>query len=134
MRELVAVLGARCSGTGALRPARVGHRMARERLPVDGGIEDRLALATDVLAKLGGLAEIEPTETGYAIRGCSCPLAALVESNPDGCVLAEAMLSDLVGLPVRGSATRAARAVPLRDHPVASFGRCPRTLTSGSVT
>lgn len=102
MRELVAVLGARLpveQVRSALRE--VGHRMARERLPVDGDIEDRLALATGVLAELGGLAEVESTETGYAIRGCSCPLAALVEGNPDGCVLAEAMLSDLVGLPVR---------------------------------
>jgi predicted ArsR family transcriptional regulator len=34
------------------------------------------------------------------IRGFSCPLAALVPGHPEVCQLAEAMLSEIVGIPV----------------------------------
>lgn len=102
MRELLDVLGERLP-EDAVRAAlrEVGHRAAREWLPAGGSIEARLELATRALGELGGFAEVEPTKTGVAIRGCSCPLAALVEGNPAGCALAEALLSDLVGVPVR---------------------------------
>ena len=129
LRELLDVLGARLPEdvvTAALRE--VGHRGARTRRPADGDLEARLALATRVRAELGGLAETEPTETGYTIRGCNCPLAALVEGYPEGCELAEAMLSDLVGLPVRqtcdqGPPARCCLAVDLPREPAGTLAR-----------
>jgi predicted ArsR family transcriptional regulator len=102
MRQLVDVLGEQLPPDAieaALRE--VGRRVARERLPVDGSIEARLDLAARVLGDLGGLADVESTETGFTIKGCSCPLAVLVEGNPSGCTLAEALLSELIGVPVR---------------------------------
>jgi predicted ArsR family transcriptional regulator len=129
MRELLDVLGARLPEDvvrSALRE--VGHRVARERLPADGDIEARLALATSVLGELGGLAAVEPTGTGNAIRGSSSPLATLVEGNPDGCALAEAMLSDLVGLPVRqvcdqGPPARCRFEISLQSDPAGALAR-----------
>ena len=35
------------------------------------------------------------------ILGCSCPLAAAVEGHPETCLLAEALLADVIGAPVR---------------------------------
>ena len=102
MRQLLDVLGERLEGDtieAALRE--VGRRVAGERRPADGNTRERLELATEVLGDLGGLAEAEPTDTGFVIHGCSCPLAAIVEGNPEACVLAEEMLSDLLGVPVR---------------------------------
>jgi hypothetical protein len=35
------------------------------------------------------------------IQGCSCPLAAAVDGTPGAGLLAETLLSDVVGVPVR---------------------------------
>ncbi|SRR5581483_816215 len=59
---------------------------------------ERVAAATEYLGELGGLAEWSPTEDGYRISGCSCPLAAILPSNPQACQLAELLLSEITGL------------------------------------
>lgn len=101
MRQMVDVLGERMAEEDLRAVLRdVGIRVARQRQTTGGSIEDRLAFAARVLTDLGGLAEVEKTDTGFEIRGCSCPLAALVEGNPPGCDLAEAMLTEIVGVPV----------------------------------
>jgi predicted ArsR family transcriptional regulator len=53
-----------------------------------------------LLGNLGGLAEAEEAEDGFVINGDSCPLATAVEGHPDTCLLAEALLTDLIGVPV----------------------------------
>lgn len=50
---------------------------------------------------MGGLSRIEDMPNGFAIAGCSCPLAAAVEGSSGACLIAEALLSTITGLPVR---------------------------------
>ncbi|HET7095420.1 MAG TPA: hypothetical protein VFI22_18155, partial [Thermomicrobiales bacterium] len=56
--------------------------------------------ATALLADLGGLAEWDEQDGAFTIRGFSCPLAA-APGCPAVCRLAAALLSDVVGFPVR---------------------------------
>lgn len=101
LRELLDVLAERLPRevvTEALQE--VGHRLAEEQPAPEGDLPDRVERALATLANLGGFAEAETTEEGVVIRGYSCPLAAGVEGNPDTCLLAEALLADLIGVPV----------------------------------
>lgn len=79
----------------------VGHRVAEGQAAPGGDLRDRVARAQALLGGLGGLTDVEETERGFVIRGCSCPLAAAVEGNADACLVAEALLADVIGVPVR---------------------------------
>ena len=108
LQQLLQVLGERLPRqdlSDAL--SEVGHRIARTHtslhLAVTSGapLSSRVVSAVDTLGSLGGLAEAEETDDGYLIRGFSCPLANAVEGNPDACLVAETLLSDLLGVPVQ---------------------------------
>ncbi len=79
----------------------VGRRMAEEQPTPAGDLRARLAFAVQTLNELGGLAEVEEHEQAFLICGYRCPLAAVVPEHPAVCHLAETMLSELIGLPVR---------------------------------
>ena len=79
----------------------VGRRIAADWKVPSGNLRVRLVGAVEVLHELGGLAELEESEGHYAIRGYSCPLAAVVPGHPSMCRLAETLLTELVGVPVR---------------------------------
>ncbi|MDQ3656765.1 MAG: helix-turn-helix domain-containing protein [Chloroflexota bacterium] len=79
----------------------VGHRVAAGHDLGDADLSLRLESALALLGNLGGLAESERVEDGFLIRGYRCPLATAVDANPDACLLAETLLSDLIGVPVR---------------------------------
>ncbi|MCC6756309.1 MAG: hypothetical protein IT199_08045, partial [Solirubrobacterales bacterium] len=99
---LLEVLGEQLSGEsldGALRE--VGRRLASAYPPATGTLPERAEQAVGVLASLGGLATVEDAPPHVVIAGCRCPLAAVVEGHPATCLLAEALLEDLVGAPVR---------------------------------
>jgi predicted ArsR family transcriptional regulator len=102
LQQLLDVLGQRLPReemADALRE--VGHRIAEGHDAGDGSLERRVEAAVAMLGDFGGLAEAEETDDGYLIRGYSCPLASAVEGNPDTCLLAETLLSDVIGVPVR---------------------------------
>jgi predicted ArsR family transcriptional regulator len=101
LQQLVDVLGERLPRdtiADALRE--VGHRLAAPSTSRDAPFPQRLEAALAILGNLGGLAEAEEREGAIVIKGCSCPLAAAVEGNPDTCLLAESLLTDLIGVPV----------------------------------
>src|SRR5207237_891167 len=79
----------------------VGRRIASKWTVPQGDLRTRLEVAVDVLNELGGMAELEKCNGIYCIRGYSCPLAAAVPGHPEVCSLAETMLSELVGVPVK---------------------------------
>lgn len=54
----------------------------------------------NLLGDLGGLAEWEEQDGSIVIRGLSCPLAGIVGDQPAACHLAEALLTEYIGLPV----------------------------------
>jgi predicted ArsR family transcriptional regulator len=82
----------------------VGQRIAATRhAPTANGrtLRARLDVAGGVLNDLGGLAEVEEQDGELLIRGYSCPLVAVVPGHPEVCSLAETMLTELIGVPVR---------------------------------
>jgi predicted ArsR family transcriptional regulator len=84
---------------GTLRE--VGRRLARAYPPATGTLPERAEQAVGVLAGLGGLATVVEEPPCAVIAGRRCPLAAVVEGHPATCLMAEALLTDLVGAPVR---------------------------------
>jgi predicted ArsR family transcriptional regulator len=103
LRELVAVLGAELGEEAASSLLReTGRRLAAGR-GTGGGLRDRLKAAVTVLGELGGAASVEERGCQTFIRGRSCPLAGAVadDQHPRVCVLAEALVAELVGVPVR---------------------------------
>ena len=89
----------------------VGRRLAGGRAPLSGApteseLRERLKIAVDVLKDLGGLAELEDAGDEIVIRGFSCPLASAVTEHPEVCQLAEALLAEIIGVPVREECVR----------------------------
>src|SRR5688500_7294883 len=78
----------------------VGRRAAAGRAGQGDDVRMRIEAAYGVLGELGGVAEIVEEEDAVHIRGFSCPLAALVPAHPEVCQLAEALLTEIVGVPV----------------------------------
>jgi len=96
----------------------VGRRAAAGRGHEGAGVRMRIEAACGVLEEMGGVAEIEEDGDAVRIRGFSCPLAALVPDHPDVCQLAEAMLTEIVGVSVhercdKGEAPRCCFEIPL---------------------
>jgi predicted ArsR family transcriptional regulator len=79
----------------------VGHRLAAGQTAPTGDLPARVEAAAELLGELGGLAEVERQNGCLAIQGRSCPLAAAVTGHPATCLLAETLLSDVIGAPVR---------------------------------
>jgi predicted ArsR family transcriptional regulator len=105
----------------------VGHRVAAAQAVPIGELRGRVDQALAVLADLGGLAEAEKRGDGFIIRGASCPLAAAIPGHPEVCLLAETLLSDVIGVPVaecceRGDQPRCCFAVPAPTAAGASPG------------
>lgn len=87
----------------------VGRRMAEEREVRDDEVRARLGEAVAVLNELGGLAELEERDGGMVIRGHGCPLAAVTPEHPEVCRMAETLVSELAGVPVREHCDREAK-------------------------
>ncbi|PLS77335.1 MAG: hypothetical protein CYG59_24525, partial [Chloroflexi bacterium] len=77
------------------------HELAAGLSVTEGDIRARLEAAVAVLNELGGLAELEERDGTYGIRGYSCPLAAVVRRHPDVCRLAETLVTEVAGVPVK---------------------------------
>ena len=86
----------------------VGRRMAEERGAPDEGVRVRLEEAVVVLNELGGLAELEERDGSFVIRGYGCPLAAVTPDHPEVCRMAEALISELAGIPANEHCNRVA--------------------------
>jgi predicted ArsR family transcriptional regulator len=83
-----------------------GRRLAASGPVSSGDLQTRLEGAVATLNALGGLAELEPHNASYVIRGMSCPLAAVVRDHPEVCRLAESLLTELIGVPVQEQCER----------------------------
>jgi predicted ArsR family transcriptional regulator len=69
-------------------------------------IEARIERALGVLKALGGAARIEREEGKLLIRSTACPLAAAVAEHPEVCNLAETLVGEIIGVPVKESCDR----------------------------
>lgn len=81
----------------------IGRRVAGEHLPeVEGkSREERIQAALEILKDLGGAATFQKTDRKHLIRGNGCPLAAVTANHPDACLIAESLLSRIIGVPVK---------------------------------
>jgi predicted ArsR family transcriptional regulator len=78
----------------------VGRSLAGTRA-ADTDLKGRLDQGLAALEALGGSARVEKAEGKVFIRSASCPLAVAVAEHPEVCQLAESLLSEIVGTPVR---------------------------------
>jgi predicted ArsR family transcriptional regulator len=101
LHQLLDVLGESLSPQALDTTLReVGRRLAAEQPRAAGDLRERAEGAVALLNDLGGLATLE--ENGaLMIQGRSCPLAEAVEGHPETCLLAEALLAEVIGAPVR---------------------------------
>jgi predicted ArsR family transcriptional regulator len=110
LSELIAALKGRLppeAVDGAL--CEVGRRLAAGRsVPAGGqaGLERRVQEVVTMLAELGGFPEMERSDGGFIIRSVSCPLGAVSAIHPEVCRLGQALVAEVVGMPVRERCTR----------------------------
>ena len=88
----------------------IGHEVAKEhRAEVEGkNRKQRIQAALRVLKELGGAATFHENEGRDFIRGNGCPLAAATANHPEACLIAESLLSDIIGAPVKERCMRGA--------------------------
>jgi predicted ArsR family transcriptional regulator len=102
----------------------VGRRLAGEHSTRADGAHARLESAVEVLNELGGLAELEERDGAVVIRGYSCPLAGVTPDHPEVCRMAETLIAELAGVPVRERCDRGER--PRCCFEIASAGDAGR--------
>jgi predicted ArsR family transcriptional regulator len=79
----------------------VGRRAGERARVATHGLRERVDAAVVLLGEMGGLAEVEEQPDAFMIRGFSCPMAAIVGTNPEACALAEEMVGGIVDVPVK---------------------------------
>ena len=88
----------------------VGVRAAGSRADAGGGDEEaRVQEAGDVLRALGGDVEVQRQGEHWRIRGHGCPLSGVVAEHHEVCALAESLVGEITGLPVRECCDRGER-------------------------
>jgi predicted ArsR family transcriptional regulator len=90
----------------------VGRRLAAPHLPAVAALpaEQRAQRTLQILEELGGLADLERREDGRLyVRGYGCPFSAVVAAHPKLCIVAEALVSALLGREVREQCDRGDR-------------------------
>jgi predicted ArsR family transcriptional regulator len=81
----------------------VGRRVADNHLLELNGKSrnERIDAALRILKDLGGSATFEESEGKHFIRGNGCPLAAVTSRHPEACLIAETLLREIIGVPVK---------------------------------
>jgi predicted ArsR family transcriptional regulator len=82
----------------------VGRRVADNHLlEVEGKPRaQRIEAALDILKELGGSATFHESEGRHFIRGNNgCPLAAATAHHSEACLIAESLLTQIIGAPVK---------------------------------
>jgi len=68
--------------------------------------EQRIEAALRILKDLGGAARLTKSDGKHFIRGNGCPLAAATANHPEACLIAESLLSQIIGVPVKERCVR----------------------------
>jgi predicted ArsR family transcriptional regulator len=103
LNQLITVLKGRLPATALEEVLReVGRSIAASQSMNKGAndLKGRVRRATNVLEALGGAPGVENEGGKIQIRSAACPLAAAVAEHPEVCELAEALVSEIVGVPV----------------------------------
>ena len=103
LNQLITVLKGRLPASAIEEVLReVGRSLAANQSPGKGAddLEGRAQRAVGVLQALGGAPSVESEGGRLQIRSAACPLSAAVAEHPEVCELAEALVSEIVGVPV----------------------------------
>ncbi len=103
--DLILIVISRQLSPKELRAAmrEVGKKIADNHLNEIKGKsrKQRIDTALRILKDLGGAATFEESEGKHLIRGNGCPLAAATGRHPEACLIAESLLSQIIGAPVK---------------------------------
>ena len=103
--DLILIVISRQLSAKELRAAmrEVGRRVADNHLSTVKGKsrKQRIEAALSILKDLGGSAAFEQSEGKHFICGNGCPLAAATSRHPEACLIAESLLSHIIGVPVK---------------------------------
>jgi predicted ArsR family transcriptional regulator len=85
-----------------------GRAVAREHLRELKGKtrQQRIDIALGILKELGGAATFREEDGKHFIYGHGCPIAAATANHPEACLLAESLLSKIIGSPVKEHCVR----------------------------
>jgi len=85
-----------------------GQAVANEHLHDlrDKTRQQRIDAALGVLKELGGAARFKEEDGKHFIYGNGCPIAAATANHPEACLLAESLLTELIGSPVKQHCVR----------------------------
>src|SRR5215471_4739643 len=61
----------------------------------------RIEIALGALKALGGDATVQESDGRQFIYGNGCPLSAATADHPEACLIVEALLSEIIGIPVK---------------------------------
>jgi predicted ArsR family transcriptional regulator len=63
--------------------------------------ERRIEAALAILKHMGGAATFQESDGKHFIRGQGCPLAAATSRHPEACLIAESLLTNIIGVRVK---------------------------------
>src|SRR5438034_10033653 len=63
--------------------------------------QQRIDAALGILRELGGAASFKEEDGKHFIYGNGCPIAAATANHPEACLLAESLLTEVIGSPVK---------------------------------
>jgi predicted ArsR family transcriptional regulator len=104
LRHVLAAIARRLSSQELRASLReVGRTAALEYLDQTTGktASQRIEVALNALKALGGDATVQENEGKWFISGNDCPLSAATAHHPEACLIVEALLSEIIGIPVR---------------------------------
>jgi DeoR family transcriptional regulator, suf operon transcriptional repressor len=104
LRHVIAAVGERLSSRELQASLReVGRTVAMEHLDqIQGKTRNqRIDVALAVLKALGGDVKIQEREGKRFVDGNGCPLSAATAYHPEACLILEALLSEIIGTPVK---------------------------------
>jgi predicted ArsR family transcriptional regulator len=89
-----------------------GRTLAQEHLGESKGKtrQQRIDVALRILKELGGAATFCEEDGKHFIYGNGCPIAAATANHPEACLMAESLLTNVIGSPVKEHCIR--RPVP----------------------
>jgi len=85
-----------------------GREVAQEHLRELQGKtrQQRIDAALGILKELGGAASFHEKDGKHFIYGNGCPIAAATANHPEACLLAESLLTEIIGSPVKEHCVR----------------------------
>jgi predicted ArsR family transcriptional regulator len=85
-----------------------GRKVAQEHLSGLQGKtrQQRIDAALGILKELGGAASFREEDGKHFIYGNGCPISAATANHPEACLLAESLLTEIIGSPVKEHCVR----------------------------